>query len=142
MNILTAAVVLCAALGAVMCNPKVWGYGGYGGYGLGYGGGYGGGYGAGYGGGYGVGSSVALLRGGPGLYKAVPGPVFLVKTIHQVNKLSGGGALVAHSGLGGGGYGIGYGGLGYGGLGGGLGYGGLGYGGLGYGGLEYGGKKY
>lgn len=81
-----------------------------GGIGLGYGG-----YGAGYGGGgLGVGSSVVLLRGGPGFAKAVAGPTFLVSTVHHVNKLHGGGAIVAHSGLGG--YGAGYG-LGYGGYG-------------------------
>lgn len=76
---------------------------GYGGYGVGYGGG-----------GLGVGSSVVLLRGGPGFAKAVAGPTFLVSTVHHVNKLHGGGAIVAHSGLGG--YGAGYG-LGYGGYG-------------------------
>ncbi|KAL3198882.1 hypothetical protein MRX96_001462 [Rhipicephalus microplus] len=64
---------------------------------------------------------------------AVAGPAFLVRTVHHVNKVSGGGALLAHSGLGGG---YGYGGLGYGGLG----YGGLGYGG--YGGYGYGGYSY
>ncbi|KAK8769954.1 hypothetical protein V5799_013581 [Amblyomma americanum] len=115
---------------------------GYGGYGLGYGGGLG--YGAGLGGGglgvgglgvggVGVGSSVALLSGGPPFAKAVAGPAFLVRSVHHVNKVSSGGALLAHSGLGGG-YGLGYGGLGYGGLG----YGGLGYGGgYGYGGYGY-----
>ncbi|XP_077484320.1 uncharacterized protein LOC144094256 [Amblyomma americanum] len=91
--------------------------------------GYGGGLGV---GGVGVGSSVALLNGGPGFSKAVAGPAFLIRTVHHVNKIHGGGAIVAHSGLGAGG--VGYGGLGYGGLG----YGGLGYGGLGYGGLGYG----
>ncbi|XP_037504925.1 acanthoscurrin-1-like [Rhipicephalus sanguineus] len=80
-------------------------------------------------GGVGIGSSVALLHGGPAFTKAVAGPSFLVRTVHHVSKVHGGGAVVAHSGLGGG-YGVGLGGLGYGGLG----YGGLGYGGLGYGG--------
>ncbi|KAL1476167.1 hypothetical protein MTO96_036707 [Rhipicephalus appendiculatus] len=53
-------------------------------------------------------------RGGPGFAKAVAGPTFLVSTVHHVNKLHGGGAIVAHSGLGGygGGYGLGYGGYG------------------------------
>ncbi|KAK8781194.1 hypothetical protein V5799_017464 [Amblyomma americanum] len=79
-------------------------------------------------GGVGVGSSVALLHSGPGFSKAVAGPAFLVRTVHHVSKVHGGGAIVAHSGLGGA---AGLGGLG---LATGLGYGGLGYGGLGYGG--------
>ncbi|XP_054934349.1 uncharacterized protein [Dermacentor andersoni] len=75
-------------------------------------------------GGVGVGSSVALLQGGPPFTKAVAGPAFLVRTVHHVSKVHGGGAIVAHSGLGGG---VGLGGVGLGGLG----YGG--HGGLGYG---------
>ncbi|KAK8783782.1 uncharacterized protein LOC144119303 [Amblyomma americanum] len=113
MSSLAALFALLAALAVVTAVPKV-GYGG--GYGaIGYGGvGYGG---VGYGGvgGVGIGSSVALLSGGPGFAKAVAGPAFLVKTVHHVHKVSGGGALLAHSGLGyghGGGYG-GYGGYGY-----------------------------
>ncbi|XP_077555942.1 uncharacterized protein LOC144170187 [Haemaphysalis longicornis] len=104
--------------------------GGLGGYGGGFGAGFGGlGYGGGLGG-AGVGSSVVLLRGGPGFAKSVAGPAFLVQTVHHVNKVHGGGAIVAHSGLGGVGGGLGYGGgLG---VGGGLGYGGgLKYGGYG-----------
>ncbi|KAK8783781.1 hypothetical protein V5799_009854 [Amblyomma americanum] len=119
---------LLAALAVVTAVPKVGygggygavGYGGIGFGGLGYGGlGYGGlgygGVGAGGVGGVGIGSSVALLSGGPGFAKAVAGPAFLVKTVHHVKKVSPGGALLAHSGLGygyGGGYG-GYGGYGY-----------------------------
>nr|XP_037268606.1 chorion class B protein L11-like [Rhipicephalus microplus] len=152
MNALTVATILSAVLAIAMAGGVGYGglgYGGLGYGGLGYGGygGYGGnggglGIGGGLGlGGVGVGSSVALIRGAPGLYKAVPGPAFLVRTIHQVNRLSSGGALVAHSGLGAGAYGSyvrGYGGgldgygsvLGYGGYGG---YGGYsGYGGYGY----------
>ncbi|KAK8781197.1 uncharacterized protein LOC144094245 [Amblyomma americanum] len=131
-----AIVAFFAGLVATAFAGGLVGYGGLGYGGLGYGGlGYGGlGYGGlGYGGlgvgGVGVGSSVALLHGGPPFAKAVAGPAFLVRSVHHVNKIHGGGALLAHSGLG-----AGYGGLGYGGLG----YGGLGYGGLGYGGLGYG----
>ncbi|XP_070388911.1 chorion class B protein B.L1-like isoform X2 [Dermacentor albipictus] len=121
------------------------GYGGLGYGGLGYGGlGYGG-LGGGLGGvggvgGVGVGSSVALLSGGPAFAKAVAGPAFIVRTVHHVNKVSGGGALVAHSGLGSG-YGGGYGGYGggYGGYGGGYGGYGGGYGGYGGGYGGYGG---
>ncbi|KAL1440810.1 hypothetical protein MTO96_009110 [Rhipicephalus appendiculatus] len=61
------------------------------------------------GGGVGIGSSVALLSGGPAFTKAVAGPAFLVRTVHHVSKIHGGGAVVAHSGLGGG---VGLGGLG------------------------------
>ncbi|XP_075732625.1 uncharacterized protein LOC142775167 [Rhipicephalus microplus] len=76
----------------------------------------------GYGGGVstGVGGSVVVLNsGGHGHGKVVLGPSFLVKTVHHVNKVSSGGALVAHSGLSGtngnGGYGNGgYGNGGYG----------------------------
>ncbi|XP_077533195.1 uncharacterized protein LOC144145446 isoform X1 [Haemaphysalis longicornis] len=108
-----SAVLACATAGGV------------GGYGVGYGGGLG--YG-GYGGGLGVGSSVVLLRGGPGFGKAVAGPSFLVNTVHHVRKVHPGGAIVAHSGLGGVGGGLGYGGYGLGGYGGyGLGYGGYGH---------------
>ncbi|XP_075744739.1 uncharacterized protein LOC142803503 [Rhipicephalus microplus] len=118
MNTLTIAAVLCALLATASAGGIGLGYGhGYGGYGLGYGS-YGLGYGL--GGGYGVtgvgvGSSVAILSGGPAFTKAVAGPAFLVKTVHHVNKLHSGGALIAHSGLGSG-YG-GYGGYGYGGYG-------------------------
>ncbi|KAK8787218.1 hypothetical protein V5799_023014 [Amblyomma americanum] len=107
--------------------------GGLGGYGGGYSLGHGGGFGFGGGldaGGVGVGSSVTLLRGGPGFSSAVVGPVFVIRTIHHVDKMHRGGAIVAHSGLGG--YGSGLvlaGGLGYGGE---LGYGSsLKYGGYG-----------
>ncbi|XP_075744738.1 uncharacterized protein LOC142803502 [Rhipicephalus microplus] len=116
MNTLTIAAVACAILATASAGNVGLVYGhNYGGYGLGYGG-YGLGYGL--GGGYGatgVGSSVAILSGGPAFTKAVAGPAFLVKTVHHVNKLHNGGALIAHSGLGSG-YG-GYGGYGYGGYG-------------------------
>ncbi|KAH7967845.1 hypothetical protein HPB52_002916 [Rhipicephalus sanguineus] len=65
--------------------------------------------------GVGVGSSVALLGGGAaGVGKLVAGPVFLVRTVHHVTKIHNGGAVLAHSGLGGGSGAVGYGGLGYG----------------------------
>ncbi|XP_037582945.1 uncharacterized protein LOC119466471 [Dermacentor silvarum] len=83
-------------------------------------GGYGGGHGAiilaGDGGGYGGG-------GHGGYSKVVPGPSFLVSTVHHVHKISHGGAiiggydLVSRGGGYGGGHGGGYGG-GYGGYGG------------------------
>ncbi|XP_037268569.2 uncharacterized protein LOC119159843 [Rhipicephalus microplus] len=98
MNSLVSLAIVCLALLACVSA---------GGVGLGYGGG-----GLGYGGGgLGVGSSVVLLRGGPGFAKAVAGPTFLVSTVHHVSKVHGGGAIVAHSGLGGygGGYGLGHG---------------------------------
>nr|XP_050028406.1 chorion class B protein L11-like [Dermacentor andersoni] len=139
------AVLAVSVFSPVEAGGKL-GYGGAGYGGLGYGG-------LGYGGGVGVGSSVALLSGGPAFAKAVAGPAFLVRTVHHVNKVSSGGALVAHSGLGSGyrggygGYGGGYGGYGggYGGYGGayggyGGGYGGYGGGYGGYGG-GYGGYK-
>ncbi|KAH7978302.1 hypothetical protein HPB49_005140 [Dermacentor silvarum] len=124
-------LVAAASAGAVLGGYGGLGYGGLGYGGLGYGGlgygglGYGGvGYGGlGYGGaglgvgGVGVGSSVALLSGGPAFSKAVAGPTFLVRSVHHVNKIHGGGAILAHSGLGGGYGGLGYGGLGYGGIG-------------------------
>ncbi|XP_037291615.1 uncharacterized protein LOC119187630 [Rhipicephalus microplus] len=78
-------------------------------------GGYGGGHGAiilaGHGGGYGGG-------GHGGYSKVVPGPSFLVSTVHHVHKISHGGPvlggydLVGHGGGHGGGYGGGYGGYG------------------------------
>ncbi|KAL1440812.1 hypothetical protein MTO96_009112 [Rhipicephalus appendiculatus] len=65
--------------------------------------------------GVGVGSSVLLLGGGAaGAGKLVAGPVFLVRTVHHVTKIHNGGALLAHSGLGGGSGVVGYGGPGYG----------------------------
>ncbi|CAN8024656.1 unnamed protein product [Ixodes persulcatus] len=119
------ALVIAVAFTALLAFAAAGGLGGFGGY---YGGSYGGGYGGGYGlGGVGLGSSVVLLSGGgAGYSKAVAGPAFLVKTVHHVSKLHGGGGILGYSGLGGG-YGGGYGG-GFGG-----GYGG-GYGGFGYGG--------
>ncbi|EEC06024.1 secreted GGY protein, putative [Ixodes scapularis] len=64
----------------------------------GFKGGYGGGFGGGFGGGYG---------GGHGYARSLPGPSFLVKSVHHVSGLSRGGNLVgAHlGGFGGGGFG-------------------------------------
>ncbi|XP_049520945.1 acanthoscurrin-1-like [Dermacentor silvarum] len=123
MNALSAVVLFCVTVQTTMAGGHL------GGYDFGFNDAYGFGYGV---SGVGIGSSVALLRGGPGLFKAVEGPAFLVKTVHHVNKMHGGGALLAHSGLGGG-YGFGYRGYGYEGFGfdDGFGYGG-GYG-FGYG---------
>ncbi|XP_077484331.1 uncharacterized protein LOC144094267 [Amblyomma americanum] len=84
MRALVVAVALCALLGVALA-------GFYGGHGGGFGGGYGHGY-----------------------HKTVPGPSFLVKTVHHVHKLHHGGALFghAHHGYGGGhgGFGGGHGG--------------------------------
>ncbi|KAL1445622.1 hypothetical protein MTO96_029134 [Rhipicephalus appendiculatus] len=100
MNTLVVLATLSTLVAAAFAGGLV-------GVGYGLGGGYGGGgYGLGYGGGVGgvgLGGSVVLLNGGHGGYgKVVAGPSFLVKTVHHVNKISGGGAVVAHSGLGGG----------------------------------------
>ncbi|KAK8772664.1 hypothetical protein V5799_024093 [Amblyomma americanum] len=123
-------IVFFAAFATAKAHPK-FGFGYDFGYGLGYGdlgyGGYGyegfgyegpGNGGVGYGGvsSVGLGSSVTLLSGGPAFSKTVAGPAFLVKSVHHVNRLSGGGALHAHSSLGGG-LGYSYGGYGYGGYG-------------------------
>ncbi|KAL1466606.1 hypothetical protein MTO96_042614 [Rhipicephalus appendiculatus] len=51
--------------------------------------------------GVGVGRSAALLQGGPAFAKAVALPAFLMRTVHQNNKMNGGGASSVHSGLGG-----------------------------------------
>ncbi|KAL3177106.1 hypothetical protein MRX96_009808 [Rhipicephalus microplus] len=133
------AVVLSALVGSALCGVLGGGYGGGAGLaGLG-GGGLGGGAGV------GVGSSVVLLGGGgAGYTKSVAGPSFLVNTVHHVSKVDGGGAVVAHSGLGG--AGGGFGGLGAGGYGGGLLVGGADLGGAGLGlgggyGGGYGGGK-
>ncbi|XP_077484382.1 uncharacterized protein LOC144094318 [Amblyomma americanum] len=96
MNAWVIALVLCAVTSVAMAG--------------GYGGGHDAiiltGHGGGYGGGYG------------GHSKSVPGPSFLVNTVHHVHKLSHGGAiiggydLVPHGGGHGGGYGGGHGGYG------------------------------
>ncbi|XP_077508080.1 uncharacterized protein LOC144119292 [Amblyomma americanum] len=104
MNALVFALVFSAALAVSIAGGLT------GGYGLGYGGGYGVGYGV---SGVGVGSSVALLRGGPTFTKVVAGPAFLVRSVHHVNKLHGGGGIPANSGLGGGYGNLGHGGYGY-----------------------------
>ncbi|XP_075734585.1 uncharacterized protein LOC142775931 [Rhipicephalus microplus] len=50
--------------------------------------------------------------GGHGYHKTVPGPSFLVKTVHHVHKLHHGGTLFGHAHHGyGGGYGGGHGGV-------------------------------
>lgn len=90
MNAAFIALLLCACVAVAMA-------GGFGGYGGGFGG-YGG-----YGGGFGG------LDGGHGYVKTVPGPSFLVKTVHHVNKLNRGAHLVGGQ-YGHGGYGGGYGG--------------------------------
>ncbi|XP_077557110.1 uncharacterized protein LOC144171587 [Haemaphysalis longicornis] len=103
MRTLVVALLLCGLVGICLA-------GGLGGYGGGFGGGFGGGYGGGHGLGY---------------TKTVPGPSFIVKTVHHVNRLSQGAHLVGgQHGGGGGGYGGGFGG-GYGGFGGH--YGGIGW---------------
>lgn len=84
MKMLVTAFLACLLVSSVVAG----GYGGYGGYGGGHGG-------------YG------------GYVKTVHGPSFLVKTVHHVNKLHGGG-LHSHHLVGVGGHGGGYGG-GYGG---------------------------
>ncbi|XP_077555919.1 uncharacterized protein LOC144170174 [Haemaphysalis longicornis] len=48
---------------------------------------------------------------GHGYHKTVPGPSFLVKTVHHVHKLHHGGALFGHASHGHGGYGGGHGGV-------------------------------
>ncbi|XP_070385453.1 neuropeptide-like protein 29 [Dermacentor albipictus] len=94
MNAAFIALLLCACAAVAIA-------GGFGGYGGGFGG-YGGGFGG--------------LDGGYGYHKTVPGPSFLVKTVHHVNKLNRGAHLVGGQ-YGHGGYGGGYGGgFGFGGL--------------------------
>ncbi|KAL3257580.1 hypothetical protein MRX96_017036 [Rhipicephalus microplus] len=83
MNASLIALLLCACVAVVMAGH----FGGFGGYG-----GYGGGF-----------------ESGLGYHKTVPGPSFLVKTVHHVSKLHSGAHLVGgHYGHGG--YGGGYGG--------------------------------
>ncbi|XP_077486344.1 uncharacterized protein LOC144097510 [Amblyomma americanum] len=97
------AWVLALALLALTSTAMAGGYGG--GHGAIILAGHGGGYGGGYGGGLG------------GYSKVVPGPSFLVNTVHRVHKISQGAALVGtaqHGGGYGGGFGGGFGG-GYGG---------------------------
>ncbi|KAH6948658.1 hypothetical protein HPB50_025653 [Hyalomma asiaticum] len=89
------SLLICALAGA--CLAGLIGYGGGGGGGGGYGGG-------GYGGGHSYG-------------KSLPGPSFLIKTLHHVSKVSHGGPILSNYDLGvsyghgggGGGYGGGYG---------------------------------
>ncbi|XP_075557183.1 uncharacterized protein LOC142589566 [Dermacentor variabilis] len=116
------AVVMSALVGSAFCGVLAGGYGGYGAGLGGLGGGLAlGGADLGGGAGVGVGSSVVLLGGGGhGFTKAVAGPSFLINTVHHVSKVDGGGAIVAHSGLGGVAGGHGYGGVVGGGHGGGV----------------------
>ncbi|KAH7981908.1 uncharacterized protein LOC119389979 [Rhipicephalus sanguineus] len=90
MNASFIALLLCACVAVAVAGH----FGGFGGYGGGFGG----------------------FEGGHGYHKTVPGPSFLVKTVHHVNKLHRGAHLVGgHHGHGG--YGGGYGGgFGFGGL--------------------------